>query len=85
MAWLLHDLQLHFPTVRHKMAVALKDWDPLEDATAITILGPWKTVFSSEDFNSLVTKSIVPKLTYMLGTFEVNPRQQRLGKHVGYS
>ncbi|KAI8050875.1 GC-rich sequence DNA-binding factor-like protein-domain-containing protein [Syncephalis plumigaleata] len=64
--------------IRHAYAVVLKDWHP-SDISALETLLPWQGVFQSVDMDSLLTSSIIPKLTMALRVeFEVNPQQQDL-------
>jgi hypothetical protein len=68
--------------IRHQYTVLLKDWHP-SDTSALDVLLPWQGVFQSVDMDSLLTSSIVSKLTMALRVeFEVNPQQQDLGKYL---
>ncbi|CAG8601989.1 7275_t:CDS:2 [Ambispora leptoticha] len=62
--------------VRQKFVVALQAWHP-SDSSAFNILYPWKTVFKKKEMQSLLLKSVLPKLTVTLRTeLKINPRQQ---------
>lgn len=81
--WLSHlydDIRLLFPAIRHKMGKALEDWDPLADSSALAVLAPWHDVFERSDYDALLLKSVVPKLSLMLRSFEINPADQKLGR-----
>jgi tuftelin-interacting protein 11 len=54
-----------FPTIRHKLGVALTDWHP-SDASAHAILVPWRGVFDSATMENLLSRSILPKLILCL-------------------
>ncbi|RKP25249.1 GC-rich sequence DNA-binding factor-like protein-domain-containing protein [Syncephalis pseudoplumigaleata] len=82
--WLpvMHDwMDELWTSIRHKYAVVLQNWHP-SDTSALDMLLPWQGVFQSVDMDSLLTSSIIPKLTMALRVeFEVNPQQQDLGKY----
>ena len=74
-AWRLGDL---FTTIRHKLGVVLRVWHP-SDESALHIIVPWKDVWTPQQMESFVNKSILPKLTrVMRDEFMVNPREQQL-------
>ncbi|KAG2219548.1 hypothetical protein INT45_013207 [Circinella minor] len=74
-AWRLGDL---FTSIRHKLGVVLRVWHP-SDESALHIIVPWKDVWTSQQMESFVNKSILPKLTrVMRDEFMVNPREQQL-------
>ncbi|ORE15132.1 TFP11-domain-containing protein [Rhizopus microsporus] len=74
-AWRLADL---FTTIRQKMAIVLRQWHP-SDESALHIILPWKDIWTSEQTEQFVLRSILPKLTNTLrDEFEVNPRNQEL-------
>eukprot|EP00158_Paraphelidium_tribonemae_P006900 Partr_v1_DN28023_c1_g1_i3_m57567 putative be involved in pre-mRNA splicing (By similarity) len=65
-------------TVRTKFSNSLIEWYPNEPH-ALQMLLKWRKVFSTKDMNTLVERSIVPKLRhYMQSEFTVDPRQQDL-------
>ncbi|KAG2204151.1 hypothetical protein INT47_011634, partial [Mucor saturninus] len=73
-AWRLSEL---FTTIRHKLSVVLRQWHP-SDESALHIISPWKDVWTPDQFEGFVLKSILPKLTLVLrNEFEVNPRDQQ--------
>lgn len=66
-----------FAIVRQKLAVALRQWHP-SDASAIHILDPWRDVFTPTEMETLIVKSVLPKLASVLHSeFVVNPRAQQ--------
>ncbi|KAJ3085883.1 Tuftelin-interacting protein 11 [Quaeritorhiza haematococci] len=69
---------LHAP-LRHKLVLSLQDWHP-SDSSAVAVLTPWKDVFTLRDLESVLARSVLPKLVtvFRLGEFTVNPRQQDL-------
>jgi tuftelin-interacting protein 11 len=74
-AYRLGDL---FTTIRHKISVVLRQWHP-SDESALHIISPWKDVWTPEQMENFVIKSILPKLTMMLREeFSVNPRDQKM-------
>lgn len=67
-----------YVTIRQKFRVILQNWDPM-DTKAMAILYPWKNVFTPEDMQLFLVKSILPKLSEMMRTrFQINPRKQEL-------
>ncbi|KAI9252420.1 GC-rich sequence DNA-binding factor-like protein-domain-containing protein [Phascolomyces articulosus] len=74
-AWRLGEL---FTTIRHKLAVVLRVWHP-SDESALHIIMPWKEVWTRQQMESFINKSVLPKLTrIMRDEFIVNPREQQL-------
>lgn len=70
------DMQPVYQVIRYKLAVVLQDWDPADDS-AIRVIQPWHGVFQSTDFETLLARSILPKLHNVLRTkFVVNPQRQ---------
>ncbi|KAF9089197.1 hypothetical protein BGX29_012171 [Mortierella sp. GBA35] len=66
-----------FGDVRRKLSSALVGWQVL-DPSALTVLSPWKGVFEAADMELLLLRSVLPKLIEGLGSFEVNPRDQKI-------
>ncbi|CAG8655416.1 10587_t:CDS:10 [Acaulospora morrowiae] len=67
-----------YVTIRQKFRLILQNWDPT-DSLAFAILKPWKNVLQPADMQSLLAKSILPKLSEMIRTrFHINPRKQEL-------
>ncbi|KAI8969150.1 GC-rich sequence DNA-binding factor-like protein-domain-containing protein [Mycotypha africana] len=74
-AWRLADL---CTTIRQKLSVVLRQWHP-SDESALHIISPWKEVWTPQQFEQFVNKSILPKLTNVLhDEFRVNPKSQDL-------
>ena len=64
--------------VRMKMTASLADWHPSDDR-ALIMLTPWKQVFTQTEMESLVSRTILPKLVALLrAEFTVNPAAQDL-------
>jgi tuftelin-interacting protein 11 len=68
-------LELLYPTIRHKLAIALNNWHP-SDLSAHKILEPWVQVFSKETMEAFVVRHILPKLAYCIQTMTINPHNQ---------
>lgn len=66
-----------FIVIRRKLGTALKDWHP-SDSSAKLILEPWKSIFSPEVWDSFLFSCIVPKLSDLIASFVINPRDQKV-------
>ena len=67
--WLPHlgdlmEVQI-WPTVRQKFTSALSKWHP-SDPSALSILAPWKRVFTRADWDQLCSTAVDPKLIRVL-------------------
>jgi len=70
-------LESLYEPIKQKMAIALQRWNAI-DGSAHEMLAPWKGVFDQKAMDSLLLKSVVPKLMETMKRFSVNPRQQRI-------
>lgn len=70
-------LESVYPTIRHKLTLALTAWHP-SDSSAIVLLRPWQRVFDTADWDALLQRSIAPKLAYALQELVINPLAQVL-------
>jgi len=63
-------------TIRFKISSALRAWDP-SDGSAYALISPWSSVFTAKDMESLLVRSILPKLTACVRTCTITPNTQR--------
>lgn len=75
--WLHEHLELLYSGIRRKMQQALLHWAP-NDSSALTVLEPWANVFPKEHMDSLLKRSILPKIEKALTELVVNPLHQEL-------
>jgi len=62
-------------TVRQRLIAALQDWKPRDGV--VSTLEPWKSVLKKGDFDAILVKAILPKLTHTLKhDLLVDPSQQ---------
>ena len=64
--------------IRHKLASVLEQWHP-SDPSANAVLLPWRDVFRDVDMETLLARSILPKLVVALRDFHINPANQQMG------
>jgi len=64
-----------YPTIRYKLANALKSWHP-SDLSAHMILEPWVDVFPPGVMEAFVSRTILPQLSYCLQLMVINPNNQ---------
>ena len=76
--YLDNQLEIVYPTIRNKLASALKAWHP-RDSSAKLILLPWKDIFDKASMYSFILKNILPKLEQSLAIdLVINPVNQSL-------
>ncbi|PWA61434.1 hypothetical protein CTI12_AA168190 [Artemisia annua] len=78
--WLVllgHKLEVLYPTIRTKLEHVLRDWHP-SDASAYTVLSPWKDVFNRGTWEQMMISCIAPKLLVVMRELEINPADQKL-------
>lgn len=71
------ELEIVYPTIRHKLATALHAWHP-SDKSARLILLPWKEVFDRASLQAFLLKNICPKLETAMQTFAITPSMQNM-------
>jgi tuftelin-interacting protein 11 len=71
-----------FALIRHEFSQILNQWSP-PDLSALTMLRPWKGVFKPKDMETLLVRSIIPRLRYWIQiTWILGPNQNENGKFV---
>eukprot|EP00656_Telonema_subtile_P044215 TRINITY_DN50504_c0_g1_i1.p1 TRINITY_DN50504_c0_g1~~TRINITY_DN50504_c0_g1_i1.p1 ORF type:complete len:660 (-),score=138.04 TRINITY_DN50504_c0_g1_i1:21-2000(-) len=65
-------MQVLYPTIRHKLSVALEMWHP-SDPSALMLIKPWKLAFDEASMKTLLSRSIAPKLAMVLTEMTVDP------------
>jgi len=66
-----------YAPIRYKLSNVLIEWHP-SDPSAHAVLLPWREVFDRTNMDTLITRSIVPKLALVLREFVINPQEQYL-------
>ena len=73
-----NQLEIVYPTIRNKLASALRAWHP-RDSSAKQILLPWKDIFDRAAMYSFILKNILPKLEQSWALdLVINPVDQSL-------
>jgi tuftelin-interacting protein 11 len=70
-------LEVLYDTLVKKLASALQKWNPM-DSSALDIMKPWKGILSARTWETLMLRTIVPKLLDGMKTFQINPANQDL-------
>lgn len=70
-----------YPTIRYKLANALKSWHP-SDQSAHMILEPWVDVFPPGVMETFVSRTILPQLSYCLQLMVINPNNQDIREYM---
>eukprot|EP01134_Creolimax_fragrantissima_P008130 CFRG8130T1 len=73
-----HNCNSLFPILRQKILNALLGWDA-SDPSAHAILQEWKKILPQEEMDILLSNAILPKLSFRLRGFVINPQHQDLG------
>eukprot|EP01138_Halocafeteria_seosinensis_P006609 gb/GECG01006757.1/.p1 GENE.gb/GECG01006757.1/~~gb/GECG01006757.1/.p1 ORF type:complete len:948 (+),score=210.74 gb/GECG01006757.1/:1-2844(+) len=71
------ELETLFPLIRQKFSRELVNWDP-SDTSARVVLERWKGVWSEQAMNSLLLRSVMPKLVSSMRELEIDPSSQRM-------
>jgi len=64
-------------SIKFKLGSCLQEWHP-SDSSALILLSPWKGVFDEHTWESLMIRSILPKLLFSIRSMELNPKQQNI-------
>ena len=85
-SWLLlwrevlpNELETLYPTIRQKFSKELVNWEP-SDTSAKLVLERWVGVWSYKAMNSLLLRSIMPKLVTTMRELEISPAAQEMDK-----
>ncbi|KAF2074314.1 hypothetical protein CYY_004374 [Polysphondylium violaceum] len=73
--FLKSELETYYPSIRQKLISILVEWQP-QDLSAHHILIHWKNTFEGNSMESLINRSIVPKLANAIKEFDINPTRQ---------
>ncbi|CDI97359.1 tuftelin interacting protein 11 [Echinococcus multilocularis] len=63
--------------VLHKLALCLTNWHP-SDASASSVLLPWRNVIPMTQMTIFLSRNVVPKLALVMQTFQINPADQNM-------
>ncbi|VDM32913.1 unnamed protein product [Hydatigera taeniaeformis] len=63
--------------VLHKLALCLTNWHP-SDASASSVLLPWRNVIPMTQMTVFLSRNVVPKLALVMQTFQINPADQNM-------
>ncbi|KAL8425465.1 hypothetical protein Efla_002586 [Eimeria flavescens] len=64
--------------LQHKLVVVLSAHWKASDRSAVSLLFPWRSVFSSSMWGELLQQAVVPQLLERLQQLEIKPQQQDL-------
>ncbi|KAM7535524.1 hypothetical protein Aperf_G00000102748 [Anoplocephala perfoliata] len=63
--------------VLHKLATCLTNWHP-SDASASSVLMPWRNVIPMAQMTAFLNRNVVPKLALVMQNFQINPADQKM-------
>ena len=64
-----------FPKIRRRLVSVLRAWSPSDDS-ALEVIAPWRSAFSTRDFRALLNAAVVPKLAAALAAMRVDPWEE---------
>ncbi|KAL8443432.1 hypothetical protein Emed_006787 [Eimeria media] len=66
------------PPLQHKLVGVLSAHWKASDRSAVSLLSPWRSIFSSSAWSELLQQGVVPQLLERLQQLEIKPQQQDL-------